>query len=275
MLCVSCFMMLHQKQWNFLKDKFENNQFSHAYLFSGPKETGKTSFAKELVKLINRSIPNGEKMIESGNFPDLKIIRSKDSKSSLENEKDMMSIEIEQIRDVQDFLSLTTYYGNYKAVIVQDAERMTLEAENCFLKTLEEPKGKTIIILTSSKPNLLLQTVTSRCQEIRFFYNEKYEISKDEELIIRNLEKVMNSSLAEKFQYTKNANLDSENFEKILMALRKHFRELMLDKIMGKEVNYTISKIKNILELIEYINSQSYITNVNNKLALEVLLMEI
>ena len=85
----------------------------------------------------------------------------------------------------------------------------------------------------------------------------------------------MNSSLAEKFQYTKNANLDSENFEKILMALRKHFRELMLDKIMGKEVNYTISKIKNILELIEYINSQSYITNVNNKLALEVLLMEI
>jgi len=269
------------KQWNFLKDAFEKKQLSHAYLFSGQKETELTKFAKDFIKLVNclpsADIPQGDKMIESENFPDLKIMRSKDSKSSLENKKDMMSIEIEQVRNVQYFLSLTPYYGNYKAVIVEDAERMTKEAENCFLKTLEEPKGKTIIILLSSKPFLLSPTVVSRCQELRFFYNGKYEITEDEEPVLRNLQKIMKSSLAEKFQYVKNTNLDAGNFEKILMTLRKYFRQLMINKIMGKEQrdDYSISKIKDILELIEHVNKQSYLTNINNKLALEILLMEI
>ena len=289
----------YQKQWEFLKGKFETGQLAHAYLLSGTKETEKEVFAKEFVKFINCLYSNSHgrencsvdekkeicqncKMINSGSFPDLLTVTSGNSESSLKNEKDMMEIGVGQIRSAQKFLSYKSYYGAYKTVIVEDAERMTLEAQNCFLKSLEEPKGKTIIFLLTSKPDLLLPTIFSRCQQIKLFSTEKYEISPEEKIVMQDLLKIINSDLAEKFKYAKSVNLEEGNFNKVLNILQRYFRQLLLIKIGVISKNqvveikdFTIGQIKKVLELIENLIYQADKTNTNKKLALEILLMEI
>ncbi len=296
-------MIGYQKQWDFLKRKFESNQLSHSYLLSGRNAGSIKFFSKEFIKYIYYASPNfngrgnqekGEascgscqncKMIERENLPDLLIIKSSNSTSSLKDGVDKIEIDISQIREAQNFLNYKPYYGNYKTIIIENAERMNQEAQSCFLKSLEEPKGKTIIFLISSKPDLLLPTIVSRCQEIKFFYTSKYEITKDEEKIFKNLQNVIGTDLAEKFQYAKLADLSGENFNKILNILQKYFRSLLLAKIEKNtslkihpndlDDKYSIRRLKTILELTDKISRQSDTTNLNNKLALEIILMEI
>ncbi len=290
----------YQKQWQFLKNKFEAGQLRHAYLLSGNEKTEKKFlFAKELIKLVN-CLPfqalakEGQvkekpcyvcqncKMVEKEIFLDLMIIKSQDSESSMKNRKDMLKIEISQIRTVQNFLNYKPYYGNFKAVIIENAERMTLEAQNCFLKSLEEPKGRTIIFLISSKSELLLPTIFSRCQEIKFLTNSgTLEENSEEKEILKDLPKVISSDLAEKFSYVKAVNLDGDNFNKILNAFQKYFRNLLLMKIGVSKGNlkdnniYSIVRLKKIIRLIDSISFKLNISNINNKLALEILLLEI
>lgn len=283
-----------------MKNKFETRQLAHAYLFSGQDLESIRNFAKRFSKLVNclyyksngreicsidekRKVCQNCRMAERGNYLDFMIVKSANSESSLENGRDMMNIEIEQIRQAQDFLALKPYYGNYKFLIVDDAERMTFQAQSCFLKTLEEPRGKTIIFLISSKPSMLLPTVSSRCQEIKFFYQGTYEILNEEQELFSDLKKIMGLELAEKFQYAKNADLQDQNFSKILGVLRKYFRQLLLFKIgvisepplSFSAKSYTAHQVKKIIELIENISHQATQNNINNKMALEVILMEI
>ena len=275
-------------QWDFLKKKVDSGRIAHAYLFSGPEEVSKIAFAMELTHIVNckekgncsPKCPHC-KMIDSLNFPDVMVIRSKDSPSSIENGYDMMEISIEQIREAQNFLSYKPYYGNFKTVIIEDADRMSLEAQNCFLKNLEEPKGKALVILTSSKKDMIIPTVLSRCEEIKFFHNGDYEISGPEEKILRDILPLMKSDLAEKFQYSKKTNLEGESFRMILRVLEKYFRKLMMIKIGAVrpggagEKEFTADKTKEILKLIEKIAHQDNVSNLNRKMALEVLLMEL
>ena len=122
-----------------------------------------------------------------------------------------------------------------------------------------------------------MPTILSRCQEIKFFYNGKYEVSQEEQKVLQDLQKIMNSDLAEKFNYAKKVNLENGNFGKILTVLQKCLRQMLLAKIGSinfKGQGYSILKLKKNLRLIENLSHQSDITNINNKLALEVLLME-
>lgn len=271
----------YKKQWEFLKGKLESGNLGHAYLLSGPDEIGITHFAKEFVKLVNgKTIAGSDLVIERGNFPDVMEVKSINSKSSLENAKDMMEISVEQIRDVQNFLSYKSYYGGYKAVIIHNAERMSLEAQNCFLKNLEEPKGDTIILLISQKADMLLPTIFSRCQEIKFISAFKNEFSAQENVALQNLLKIVSADLAEKFIFAKQADLTGDNFKKILESLQKYFRNVLLVKIGAQkseaqyQSHYTVEKLKKIIRLIETINFQASVTNASPKLALEILLME-
>jgi len=294
----------HQKQWNFLRNKFEAGQLGHAYLLSGSVGDEKFKFAKDFIRFVNcpkdqfcnlcdsinyrnynkdtdKKLCQNCKMIERQGFLDLMTVRSVDSESSVKNEKDMMSIKIDQIRDAQNFLSYKSYYGWFKTIIIDSAERMTFEAQNCFLKNLEEPKGNTIIFLISSKPDLLLPTIISRCQEIKFFKIGKYESSKEEQKILEDLLSIARSDLAIKFQYAKKINFEELNLNKILEILQRYFRDLLLFKIGAikkMEENffnhYSIPRVRKVIKLIENINHQLNITNVNPKLALEIVLME-
>ena len=121
---------------NFLKKKFEAGQLSHAYLFTGEEGIGKKLFAKEFAEFVGCK------------FPDLMILSGANKKDPVFG--DGGEIKVSQIREVQNFLSYKSYNGGYKIVIVDGAEKMNAEAQNCFLKTLEEPKGQTILFLISS-----------------------------------------------------------------------------------------------------------------------------
>ena len=292
-------LMNYQKQWEFLKGKFEAGQLGHAYVLSGTDITSITHFAKEFLKDIS-GLKGDTTMIDKGIFPDLKIVQSIQSDSSVKNEKDMMSIEIEQMREVQHFLSLTPYYNGYKTVMIEHAERMTTDAQNCFLKNLEEPKGKTIIFLISSQPELLLPTIFSRCQSISFRNSQNHA-----EFILPNfsaeklgrtsaelrgnglpqeLLSIVSADLAEKFKYAKEVNLEGNNFNVILIKLQQYFRTLLLQHIginpthyeSGRITNksYTTGQVKKIIRLIETLYHQSQTSNLNNKLALEIILLE-
>jgi DNA polymerase III delta prime subunit len=272
----------HKKQLEFLKKKLELNQLSHAYLFSGPKEIGKKTLALEFAELLDCR------------FPDLLIVESVNSTSSIKNKKDNLEIDIGQIRDVQKFLSYKSYHGGYKMVVVDNAERMNIDAQDCFLKDLEEPKGKTLIILVSSKPDVLLPTIFSRCQAIKFFRPKDLPVNaeraKREQEIYKNLLPVIGLGIAEKFKYVKDffgkeGDFSNDDISEIVEVLQKYFRNLLLSEV-GIEKNdehafgvsnkkYTVEQIKNILNLIDNISNKLIFTNANPKLALEILLMEI
>jgi len=290
----------YQKQWEFLKGKFEAGQLSHAYLFFGQEGIGKKEFAKEFVKQLNCSysklrdcadlsmVEGGRgdcqncKLIEKEQFPDLLTVKSMSSESSVKNEKDMMEIDVGQIREVNNFLSYKSYYGGHKAIIIDNAERMNREAQHSFLKTLEEPKGKTVIFLISSKPEALLPTIFSRCQTVAFFPIKQYAPSEVEQKLLQELLPVIHGELAIKFQYVKKTNPESATVVSILKVLQRYFRNMLLAKVgvvslkaPHEEGNYPVEKIKKIMRLIETLHMQLSATNTNPKLALEILLLEL
>ncbi|MBU2539905.1 DNA polymerase III subunit delta' [Patescibacteria group bacterium] len=308
----------HKKQWNFLKDRFEQGQLSHAYLFAGPSEVGKKKFALDFIKLINcigekckgKGTCKNCKMVEGLSHPDLLMVEAKDNSE----------IQISQIRQVQQFLSLKPYYSSFKVVLIDEAEKMNQEAQSCFLKTLEEPKGNTILILISSKPETLLTTIFSRCQVIKFFNISRKEIqdyfiekglpTKQAETIasisegklgraiklldkdglekekeaLNEIIKVCGSDIASKFQYVKN--LPEESFSKSLSIIKRYLRHLLFLKLQINDLSYlsevsdkfktmSIIKINRALKLTEKIDFQILTTNASQKLALEILLLEI
>lgn len=268
----------HKKQWEFLRKKFEQGQLSHAYLFSGEKGIGKKAFAVELIKMANcqakKSAPCQKcfscQAIERGSFPDFKVV-------SVANKKDYLfgdggEIKISQVRDAQNFLNYKSYYGGYKSVIVDAAENMNVEAQNCFLKTLEEPKGNTLLFLVTSRPDMLLGTITSRCQLLKFFKPKGLvpapEQTERENKILKNFLRVADASFAEKFKYVKAIDFAEQDPKEIIAVVQKHFRKKLLD-------NFSDEKALRALALSEEINNKLTFTNANPRLALEMLLMEI
>jgi DNA polymerase-3 subunit delta' len=244
--------MQHQKQWEFLRRKFETGTLSHAYLFLGQQGLGKIDFALEFVRFLGCK------------SPEILLIKKKEDKSE---------IEISQIREAQNFLSYKSYYGSHKVVIVDGAEQMNQEAQSCFLKTLEEPKGSTLLILISSKPDLILQTISSRCQVVKFFGKPKEdeEKIKQEKEVLSQILKVASSDLSEKFKFVKSLDLESAGLAEILKVLQKHFRGLLLAETNKENLPKIIKNIK----LIEEISNKITLTNASPKLALEILLMEL
>ena len=278
----------HHKQWEFFKEKFETGQLSHSYLLSGNNDIGKIDFAKLFIKFINcqskiNSQPCGKcsncLAIENGNFPDLLYIKPEENGG----------IQIAKIREAQNFLNLKSYYGAFKSVIVQNAETMNWEAQSCFLKTLEEPKGQTLLFLISQKPEILLDTIKSRCQQIKFFGRPKItdEKLKKEEEILKELLKYCEADIVEKFKYAKSIDFEKTNLRDVIHPLEKYTRYLLFKKIVGKDEkgyflniksrmdNYTVENLKKILELIEDIDKKIMESSINQKLALENLLLEL
>lgn len=254
----------HQKQWEFLKRSAELNRLPHALLFYGQEGLGKKALAIEFSKfLIGKISPPDFILIESG----AGAVFAKASASQ--------GIQIAQIRELIGKLSFKPYLADFKIAIIDNAHLMTQEAQNCFLKFLEEPKGKTILILVTAYPSLLLPTIISRVQKVRFFPTKSFSASGRPEFI-SDLIKISESDLVSRFQYAKN--ISTENLKEILDTWLRYFRRIFISRLTGRETKdfnqYSLTKLKDIIRHIQSTKFFISTTNTNPRLALEILLME-
>jgi len=157
-----------------LDKALRSGRIPNSYLFYGQESIGKKFTAIEVCKALNcetlspvdscNKCPSCLK-IEKRIHPDLFILEPKKSSPTARE----AILKIDEIRELQKKLLYLPYEGNTKVAIINDAECMNPQAANSFLKTLEEPPTKTLIILIASNPHQLLPTVVSRCQGIRFY----------------------------------------------------------------------------------------------------------
>lgn len=151
-----------------------HGRLSHAYLFVGMDGIGKQLFARELAKAVLCGRGRGEACdlcpsclkIEHGNHPDVTLVRRREGGSKGEPRAQIL---IEQVREeIQDPIAYKPFEARYKVFVVVDADRMTEEAQNCLLKTLEEPPPHSLLVLIASRLEPFVDTVVSRCQIVRF-----------------------------------------------------------------------------------------------------------
>ncbi len=158
----------HQDIISLLRKAVDTGRVAHAYLFAGPAGVGKGTVARAFARaLLCRQPRQGDacgqcrdcRQAAQGNHPDLIFVQPTPN-----------TIKIDQVREIQQRFALTPYQGFRQVGVIEQAETMTAEAANCFLKTLEEPQGESVFILLSDQPYLLLPTVVSRCQQIFFHF---------------------------------------------------------------------------------------------------------
>lgn len=157
----------HDRIIDVLRRSLRSGKTAHSYLFEGVPGCGRRKTALTLIQaLFCTALPDDAcgvcpscRKIESGNHPDIHHI------APLPDKRD---ISIDQLRELQHILALRPYEAPRKACIIDPAERMSVNAANSLLKTLEEPPGNALIILLTENAGMLLSTVRSRCQLIRF-----------------------------------------------------------------------------------------------------------
>lgn len=147
-----------------IKNEILNDRLSHAYLFSGPRGTGKTSSAKIIAKMINC-----ENLSDSG-VPCGYCENCK----NFNNSSDIIEIDaasnngVDEIRELRDKANLVPTFGKYKVYIIDEVHMLTTQAFNALLKTLEEPPSHVIFILATTEFYKIPVTVVSRCQKFQF-----------------------------------------------------------------------------------------------------------
>ena len=145
-----------------IKNSIINNQISHAYLFAGPRGTGKTSIAKIFAKIINCENPKNCQ-------PCGKCVSC-----TQKNNSDIIEIDaasnngVDEIRELRNKVNLLPAYGKYKVYIIDEVHMLTQGAFNALLKTLEEPPAHVIFILATTDPHKVIETILSRCQRLDF-----------------------------------------------------------------------------------------------------------
>lgn len=150
-----------------LQNMLRQNRIPNGLLFWGPGGVGKRLTAMQLAKAVN--CPAGDadacdvclacRKVTHGNHPDVKVVAPV-SKSRV--------IKVDTIESINEFASLRAFESTWRVFILLDAERMNLTAQNHFLKTLEEPPGNSLFVLVTEFPRVLLPTIRSRCQQLRF-----------------------------------------------------------------------------------------------------------
>lgn len=156
-----------------LRRAIANGRLHHAYLFAGPDGVGKALTAQALAEALLCDQPvGGDACGECGacqrshkrQHPDLHVVERGRKKDGSREQQ----IKIDQIRALQQALSYKAYEGRRRIVILLDAHAMNPATANALLKTLEEPGADTHFVLVSAAPHLLLPTIISRCQRVRF-----------------------------------------------------------------------------------------------------------
>ena len=224
-----------------LKQAVKLNKFSHSYLFMGKEGIGKKLFAKEFANEI--LTPKNALKIDLENNPDFTFIKPEGT-----------SIKIEQIRQMQKKIIEAPIRAEKKVYIIDDADLMTREAQNCLLKTLEEPPEFAIIILIGAIESNFLNTIKSRCMIIKFqnisnedikkYLKEKYNITN----ISENMLDIFGGSIGK----AENLKEKSELYN-IIASLLENIQKLdFIDFLKSADILYKSQDDKN--DILDGIN---------------------
>ena len=234
-----------------LKNAVNRNKIAHAYLFCGPRGTGKTSIAKIFAKMLNcedsKNAPCGKCKscldVQKGSHPDIIEIDAASNNG------------VDEVRNLIEKVKYAPIEGKYKVYIIDEVHMMSTGAFNALLKTIEEPPAHVIFIFATTEPHKVLPTIISRCQ--RYDFNKVNQ--KD---MIERLHYVLNK---EKIQ------MDEEAIQTVAILADGGMRDALSildqciayaqDHIRVEDVNaiYGITTVKEKGQLFQYIIDQDYI----------------
>ena len=233
-----------------LEKSIKQNKLSHSYLFNGTQGIGKKKIAIEFAKMMlclddNKYCNHCKSCIEfnTNNNPDFLIISP-----------DGNNIKIEQIRDMQKKIQEKPIISEKKVYIIDNADLMTTEAQNCLLKTLEEPPEFAVIILIGSNSNSFLPTIKSRCTIMNFnkitdkemieYLQKEYNV-KD---IDKNILHMYQGSIVRAIKL-KERQEEYKNIENIINNINRYD---LVDFINNAEILYKSKE--EINDILDYIN---------------------
>lgn len=233
-----------------LEKSIKQNKLSHSYLFVGTQGIGKKMIATEFAKMIlclddNKYCNHCKSCIEfdTNNNPDFVLISS-----------DGNNIKIEQIRDIQKRIQEKPIISEKKVYIIDNADLMTTEAQNCLLKTLEEPPEFAVIILIGSNSNTFLPTIKSRCTIMNFNKISDEEMTKylREKCDVKNIDQNMlymyQGSIGKALEL-KEKQEEYKNIENIINNINRYD---LIDFINNAEILYKSKE--EINDILDYIN---------------------
>ena len=237
-----------------LKNAILNNQLSHAYLFTGPRGTGKTSIAKILARTINCTNLNDT-------TPCNKCVNCT---QNLNQPVDIIEIDaasnngVDEIRELKSKVNLVPTINKYKVYIIDEVHMLTTGAFNALLKTLEEPPAHIIFILATTEPHKIPMTILSRCQRFDF-----KRISNQD--LVKRLEYVVHQ---EKIKIEKNC------LEEIARLSNGGMRDALsiLDQVNAyADDQIKIEQIHEINGTLTPVEIKNFILNIKNKKLEEIL----
>lgn len=207
---------------DYLRRAQERDRLAHAYLITGAAGSGKRALAANISHLVNGAAPDA---VFAGSATDVHLA-GPESKSR--------RIVIEQIRDLEHALQMQARGRGRKVAIISEADRMQPQAANAFLKTLEEPPNNSLLLLLSDIPEVLPDTIISRCLTLQLAAPAGMELAPEENELVELLDAVADKKTAGVHAAYQLA----QGFSRLLSALRASIQERNAANFKGEEARY-------------------------------------